>query len=308
MAGTYRCSCTDWTIDDDAPGVLRFVPSSKTVTQSMTLSGVLLALAMVLAIMLGFPPGCRNVSKARDKLQQLESKLDRAEDTLQRVSTGVTARDPGSVGQAVVQNARTHVELLRAEVQKQQAVVDRTTATLGPVGDTLYWLGMGALVLGSLAVPWIASRERITLEFTADTRTLHVRRKGQIIRSRSFDLHHYDLLGVHVRRVFVGNSRQHHVEDHGWVWSVLLLSSNDRQTVVELDIDKEFMLPQPFDKLTSRVRRVLRFMVEHTGLPTGPPVKSDIDRIDAGFMRSGVTIRSVQGSAPASHEPTYREL
>ena len=305
MAKPYRCHCTDWEIDDATPGRLSLRPSSKTVTRSLGGSFLLCFFVGLIVLTFGFPPGCRAVSGERRKLQELEQKLETAERHAQRVATGATAGEPGSIGQSVADQARATADRLKRDVEQQRQRAQQARATLGPVGDTLYWSAVGGLTLLAVAAPWIARRERMTLELEPDGHTLRLTRRGQLRRSRDFDLRRYAGMVVVVQRLMT-RGRQGQVNDLGWRWSVVLVSADPGTRWLELVINEDASLPQPFDKLTSRVRQGLRYFETITNLPAAPPLKIDVG--SSPNLWSHFESRVERADQPASSASPYRPL
>ncbi|MEM9913983.1 MAG: hypothetical protein AAF911_03370 [Planctomycetota bacterium] len=304
-----RCHCLDWELDDSAAGRLAMRPSSKTVVRSMRGSVLMLILAGLLALVFGFPPGCRAVTAERNKLHDLEQQLALAEQQAQRSRAGSTAQESGSIGQRVAEQDQRRAANLQREVAQQQTKVNQTQATLGPVGDTLYWSAMGALVALAALLPILAKRERITLTLMLDGQTLRLRRRGQIFPSRDFNLERYAGLAVVVQRQLTRTTGPYgQTIDHGWWWSVLLVSAQPGVQWLELIVDDDASLPQPFDQLTTRVRRALRYLEQTTGLPAAPPVKIDVGESRDGLLNHAFMTRVEQATQPASSDPPYKPL
>ncbi|MEM6458618.1 MAG: hypothetical protein AAF710_04435 [Planctomycetota bacterium] len=303
-----RCVCTDWQIDDATPGVLALQPSAKTVTRSLGLSGVLLVFAGLVVLACGFPPGCRAVSAQRERLAEMEQRLERFERQARRSGVGVTANEPGSIGQRVAQQQREAAEQLRVEVEAQRQKAEAAQATLGTVGDTLYWSALGGLFVLAAAVPFVARRERVTLRRDADGHTLHVRRRGQVRRSGRLDLRRYNGLAVVVRRRVTRRGKTASYDDHGWAWSVLLVSRQPGVRWLEVVIDEDPFLPQPFGKLTSRVRQTLRYFESLAPLPTAPPLKIDVGEDAFGLIGRRLATRVEKSDRPASSATPYRPI
>ncbi|MBB6428862.1 hypothetical protein [Algisphaera agarilytica] len=306
MHKPYRCHCVDWEFDDSLSGQLALWPSTKTVTRSLKGSAILMVFVGIIVLAFGFPPGCRTVSSEHRKLAQMEQQLEQAQRHAKRVATGATANEPGSVGSQVAQQARATAECLGREVEQQRTRAENARPTLGPVGDTLYWFAVSGLTLLAVAVPFIARRERIALDLDADGHTLRVKRRGQVLPSRTFDTRHYVGLAVVVQRI-ITRGEHGRTYDHGWRWSVVMVSPDPGTPWLELAIDEDTILPQPFTKLTTRVRKGLRYFEQATHLPTAPPVKIDVGESWSGLLRSFET-RVEQGTEPAISDSPYTPL
>ncbi|MEM9419986.1 MAG: hypothetical protein AAGA25_13175 [Planctomycetota bacterium] len=306
MAKPYQCHCVDWEFDDSLSGQLALWPSSKTVTRSLKGSAVLMVFVGLIVLAFGFPPGCRAVSGEHRKLAKMETQLEQARSNAKRVATGVTANEQGAIGQQVAQQAQVTAQRLERDVEQQRQRTEDARATLGPLGDTLYWSAVGGLTLLAVAIPFISRRERITLDFDADYHTLHVKRSGQVLPSRTFDTRQYVGLAVLVQRI-VTRGEHGRTYDHGWRWSVVMVSSDPGTPWLELAIDEDTILPQPFTKLTTRVRTALRYFEQITNLPTAPPVKIDVGESWSGLLHN-FEKRIERGTEPATSASPYRKL
>ena len=300
MAKPVICYCTDWTLEvDEDARELRCTPSWRTFGKS--LAATLLALILIGAqvFFFGMPPGNAQLSEQRDELEARQGQLKQMQQRASRLKAST-----GDIGKQMAQRLESQIERERAALQSERNRLDSAEPTLGSVGNAVYWSFFGLFVLLGILPPAAVFWERITLR--ADGRGgIEVVRRGQLARSHRFPAGSFSQMLIAVERD-IHYSREHHqTEDKGWRWSVCLQSASDSQPPLIVCPEQEPTLPSQLQKTTRRVRQVIKFLSEATGVQPGPVAKRDVSSIRPGLF--GAKLRgTVNGAGRADlsrHKP-----
>jgi hypothetical protein len=271
------CDCTDWDLTPlPDRRVLVMTPSWRTAAGRWPLVVLPILLMGLLVWTFGFPPGSRRVSFQAKAQQNQSQQIKNLEKQISRLSNVQSA--PMKQHRAALQE-----QLNRArQSQAASASQPQPTATLGTTGDSIYWTAMALLAIAALAGPGFCLLERIELDATVPGELL-VRRRWQVIGSRTIRLDECAVLSVRVERLIRTHKRTTVMRDLGWRWNVMLHSRDtDEQPLLRVFPELEPTLPTRVSQMTDRVRLVVAFLEEATGLQSLEPVIVDIDSITAG--------------------------
>lgn len=280
------CLCLDWEIADHGDRLV-LTPSRQTIGKTLAASAVLLVIALGLAAWFGVPPGRWEPGRAQREAAELEKQAQRAEAKAAHVHA---SRSGSAISQAVAKDFAEQASAARRRAEAAKAAAANAKATLGPTKDKIVWGAMGGLVALAAALPLLAARERITI--VHDGNALWVRRRGQLVRSRSHDIRAFEAIGVIAERVIL--SGKYRNDDLGWQWTVRLLPHPEDAEMRELVIACERLptLPPRIERLTARVRPVVEFLQRETGLPVLPPVTADVSNVEYGEYSTTARIRA----------------
>lgn len=297
----------DWALTPGlGGGALVFRPSGRTIGRQLWLTALAAVVIGVIMYSLGVPPGARAVRQQRDRVAQLESQVERQSRHAARVKQSVV----GSVSQATRQMA-AHAEQqagrMREELARERARLEGMSATLGPVGDAVYWGVIGLLILLGVGLPLSGRFERVV--FLAGEGTLRIRTRLSLVRRRTLPAAGYVALAVQAQRLITTPRKHAPAADHGWLWRVLLLADPDDPHAppsLEVRCDREDMLPPRIERMTPRTRQVVAFCQQATGLDPQPPITTEVKGIDRGALAQTVRMKS-RRHGPAQGSP-YQPL
>lgn len=271
-----RMDVHDWDLHTAGP-LLVFVPSAKTKARQYLVTLFAAVLIAGICWYYGLPPGARKVSRQQDRVEQVERRLEAAQDQLDAFEQGTGF---GELHQARVEGAERQVEARQREVDLERSRLSATAATLGPAGDTLYWSGIVLLAVVGLGYPQLARFERVVIR-SGDGR-VRIRSRLQPWAARTLEADRCAAIAVRARRLIGAGKDAVVVSDHGWAWSVALLpaSGGSGQPLIELVCDHEHFLDNQPNDLTRRVRDTVQFFECATGLTAQSAVVSDVVKID----------------------------
>jgi len=259
---------------------LVFRPSGRTIGRQLWVTVLCAAIIGLIMFIFGVPPGSKKVGKQRDRVAQLQRQVEQQQKQAARVRQSVIGSTSPAT-RAMAENLARRAERARQQLERERAALDGMSATLGPVGDTMYWAGVGVLGLIGIALPISGRYERITL--MAGDATLRIRTVFSFVRSRTLQADGYVALAVQAQRLVSTHRRHARVDDHGWLWRVLLLADPDDPHAppnLELHCDREDILPPRVERLTARTRQVVAFCQQATGLEPQPPITTDVKDVD----------------------------
>lgn len=273
------CDCTDWNLMPlHDRRVLVMKPSWRTALARWPLVAVPLLLTGLMVWTLGYPPGSYRAgiqAQAQQKQLQQIANLEKQISRLSGVQTG-----------PMTQNRAALQEQLDRARQKQSAsaAAPQPTPTLGTIGDTLYWSVMGLMVLIAVAGPGLCLLERIELDATVPGELL-VKRRWQVIPNKTYRIDEFATLDVMVSRVIRIRRNSNAIEDVGWRWRVMLHGPDtSARALLEIFAEMEPTLPTRVSRMTDRVRLVVAFLEEATGLVASEPMIADIDTVQQGVF------------------------
>ena len=277
MQKPVTLSLTDWEIDASSER-MDFRPSAVTIGKQLVVTGVCVLLMVVLALSFGFPPGSKKVARQQDRVEQAERQLKHARKEAGRARPSIVDMNTNRRDRL---NER--VTYLEQDLARKQAKLDATRATLGPVGDTAYWLGVAVLLLIGIGVPVSCFFERVALIYDPlggprRGGALRVQTRWSFMRSQSFATDRFVAQAVHAQRVARRDHEHGRLEDFGWLWVVHLVTDPQDPSVrgLSIRIDQEPTLPIRPEELTERTRLLVRFFEKVTGLPPQPPITTDV--------------------------------
>lgn len=93
-------------------------------------------------------------------------------------------------------------------------------------------------------------------------------------------------------------------EDKGWRWNVIL--AGPRRAMV-VQVMREPTPPPRIERLTPRVREVVKFLHRVTDLPCQAPITTDVSKITPGFWNTRFTMRT-RRHGPVEAAPPYKPL
>ncbi len=297
----------DWAL---TPGLdhhaLVFAPSGRTIARQLWLTALCAVIVGVILFTFGLPPGSRAIGTQRDRVARLEQQHEQQRKHATRVRQS-TVGSASEVTRQMADHAEQQVARLEADLDRERAKLDGMSATLGALGDTLYWGAIGLLIVVGLGLPLSGRFERITL--LAGDGELRLRTRLSLVRSRTLAADGYAALAIQAQRLITTHRKHATADDHGWLWRVLLLADPDDPHAppsLELRCDREDMLPPRIERMTQRTRQVVAFCQHATGLAPQPPITTDVKGVDWGALSRTYRMKS-QRHGPAGAKP-YRSL
>lgn len=310
MSHPIKLTLTDWILE---PGHDRLDcrPSQRTITRQLAVTLVCGLLILTIIWQFGLPPGSRQLADQRRQVQRME---DRAADKRKQANRAT----PSVLDMSTTRRDRLMAEAdqLARIASEARAQLEARRPTLGPVGDTVYWIALALLSLAGIGLPLSGYAERVALvhdpvgplETDSGAGVLRIETRCSFMRSRTVPLAPLTAQLVHAQRIALRHRRQHHVEDHGWLWTVTLTAgrrSADGSGPPDLaiHIDQEPTLPVNPANTTDRVRTLTAFLTRITGLPPAPAVTTDITRIQPTFFGGDRATLRTRRHRPPEDEP-----
>lgn len=280
-------------------GGYQFKPSETVLGRQLWVTLLAAVLIVIVLLIAGFPPGCRAVSRQQDRVDQLATAVDRLEQRADRMRTGVT-----QTTRRMSDQAREQADRLRADLQREQARLANTHATLGPVGDAIYWSVVGLLLLVGVGAPAavIWTRESLQLDDGAI-----VLRRNWPPRKVAIPAHEVAGLGVIVQRMVrrTGRGRAAYVAD--WLWTIVVAPGDSGQPELHLRRELSSTLPTRVEDLTLQVRPIVRWLESATGQTCAPPVVLETSNATPGGLRPSWR-RTVRRAGPAQTDAPHKPL
>ena len=286
----HRVECVDWHIDVEGT-TLRFTPSGATIARQLWATLLAAILIGVMIFWFGLPPGSTRVKAQQREVEKLEQSVKRAEKRASRIASSTSGTNS-----PVYESAAKQVEMARDQLDRAQEKLAGIQPTLGSAGDAAYWIVMALIALLGLFFPLIAlvTRVRLSYEGPPGSGSLIVYERDVYPRIKQFPAEHFLAMGIHIQRIVTYSSESHSEKDHGWMWTIVLLTDPRDANARDLHVSVELhpTLPSDSSRLTSRVRKVVRFLEAVTVMKHQPPTQTDVLSVSRGLTGTRYKMRT----------------